>query len=423
MSMLARDVARRQRRQRSALAATLALLALLLAAVPAAAQEGQNPAPPAPPFDVPVRAAVLMDVHSGKVLYAKNPEEAIAPASLAKIMTMFVALDAIKAGQARPEDRFQVDEEVWRLSLAGGRGAVSTMYLDLGSEVSLGDLLFGVGVLSGNDASLAVAKMLAGSEQVFVELMNRRAAELGLTATRFRDSHGLDPEATTTALDMARLGRAFVRLHRDGLTYASAREFTWNGIRQQNRNRLLSRDERVTGLKTGHLSVAGFHLVATAEDGDMSLVAAVLGACHPADGPPCSQAEGFRRREQAALDLLNYGFSRFITLRPAWGENGSKTVPLYKGAKAQVRVAPRELLVVTVNRDDQSRVQVVEELPRALVAPLKAGEQVGTVRVLVGDREELAVPLVAAEDAPRGGFFKVLWDSVRLLLARLTGRS
>lgn len=399
--------------------AAVLLLSLLSAAAPEQAR-AQGDAPAGPPLDAPVRAAVLLDVHTGKVLYAKNEREPIPPASLAKIMTMLLALEAMESGQVGPDDRVTVSEAVWRLSIAAGRGEVSAMYLDVGQQVRFGDLLYGVGVVSGNDASLAVAEHLAGSEAAFVERMNRRAKELGLADTVFVDSHGLSAEARTTALDMARLAAHFVREHHDDLHYASRHEFTWNGITQQNRNRLLFQDRRVTGLKTGHLGVAGYHLVATAEADGMSLVAAVLGACGPSAPRPC---DGFATRERAARQLLDYGFRRFATVRPDWGEGGAVALPVYRGTRNRVQVRPERPPAVTVERETAGSVAVDAQLPRALVAPLRQGQAVGTLVIRAGDREEARIPLVVAEDVPRGGLLKVVWDSLRLLVARLFGRA
>src|SRR5690606_9989586 len=206
--------------------------------VPAVAQSEDRP------FDVAARAAVLLEVQTGAVLYAQNPNEAIAPASLAKIMTMLLALEDVDAGRASLTDEALVSEGAWQLAGRGRPGGVSAMFLQVGERVTLEELLYGIGVVSGNDASLALAEHLAGNEQAFVQRMNARAAELGMASTHFVDSHGLSPDAYTTAADMARLAAYFVRTQPDGLVYSSLPEYTYAGITQPNRNGLVVRDNR-----------------------------------------------------------------------------------------------------------------------------------------------------------------------------------
>ncbi|HLS89029.1 MAG TPA: D-alanyl-D-alanine carboxypeptidase family protein [Sphingobacteriaceae bacterium] len=376
---------------------------------PEGPQEGQIADSPEPgqenlqPFPVNAAAAVLMDAHTGKVLYAKNPAMELAPASLAKIMTVVLALEAIAEGRASLQDQAIISENAWRLS-------GSSMFLNVGDTVSLEDLLYGIGVVSGNDSALAVAEHLAGSESAFVNLMNQRAQELGLTATVFANSHGLlNGVQKTTAMDMARLARHFVTEHPEGLVYMSTKEYEYGGIRQTNRNGLLFRDDRVTGLKTGFLSAAGYHLVATAQEGDMSLVAAVLGA------------GGFAQREEDALALLNYGFRNFVTVQPPWGEGGIRTLSVYKGADKSVVVRPARRPLVTVPRQEAGQMAVEDDLPGFLEAPLAAGTVVGRLTISAGG-EQVIVPLEVAEDVARGGFFTVLWDSLRLMIRGLVGR-
>lgn len=376
---------------------------------PEAPQEGQAADPSTSggidlqPFPLNAAAAVLMDVHTGKVLYAKNPFMELAPASLAKIMTVLLALEALAEGRASLQDQVIISENAWRLS-------GSSMFLNVGDTVSLEDLLYGIGVVSGNDSALAVAEHLAGSESAFAALMNQRAQELGMTATVFANSHGLlNGVQKTTAMDMARLARHFVAEHSEGLVYMSTKEYEYGGIKQSNRNGLLFRDQRVTGLKTGFLSAAGYHLVASAQEGDMSLVAAVLGA------------GGFAQREEEALALLNYGFRDFVTVQPSWGEGGIRALPVYKGEAKTVVVRPERRPLVTVPRQAAGQITAVDDLPGYLEAPLTAGAVVGQLVITAGD-EQVTVPLVAAEDVARGSFFTVLWDSLRLMVRGLLGR-
>ncbi|MEX2355771.1 MAG: hypothetical protein WD535_01945, partial [Thermaerobacterales bacterium] len=207
----------------------------------------------------------------------------------------------------------------------------------------------------------------------------------------------------------ALLARIFVKDHPLGKKYMSAREYTHAGIRQQNRNRLLFRDERVTGLKTGFLSASGYHLVATAEEGDLSLAAAVLGA------------SSVDVREQEALALLNYGFRTYMTFSPTWGEGGEKVLPVFKGRDDEVRVRPQERLTITVARDAAGRVTLEDDLPEHFEAPLEAGAVVGRLSVTVDGETEAVTELVAAESVERGSIFRVIIDSVRLFLQGLFG--
>ncbi|MFS8570478.1 MAG: D-alanyl-D-alanine carboxypeptidase family protein [Thermaerobacter sp.] len=397
-------------RRPAALLLAAALVLLLVLPGPAAAQNGEA-ADPAPdrPFTVDAAAAVLLDVHTGQILFAQNENERLAPASLTKIMTLLLALEDIDAGRVALSDRAVVSEAAWNLAGRGRPGGVSAMFLNVGDQVTLEELLYGIGVLSGNDASLVVAEHLAGSEEAFVRRMNERAAELGLENTHFLDSHGLSPDAATTAADMARLAAYFVRTQPDGMIYSQLPEYTYAGITQPNRNRLLLRDDRVTGLKTGYLGVAGYHLVATAESGEMSLVAAVLGAASESD------------RERVALELLNYGFNNFRTVAPA-GDLASTTVRVYKGAADQVTVQPGQRPVVTVAAGAVDRLQWQVDLPPHLEAPVAEGQQVGRLAAVLDGRELASFDIVAAAGVERGGFFKVLVDTVRLFLAGLLGR-
>lgn len=356
------------------------------------------------PFPVNARAAVLLDVQTGKVLYSKNSDEQILPASLAKIMTMLLALEAVASGEVSLSDAVAIGEGPWRLS-------GSSMFLEVGDRVSFEDLLYGIGVLSGNDAALAVAEHLAGTEAAFTVRMNQRAQELGLHDTAFANSHGLaNGGQRTTAGDMARLAQIFVRDYSEGLNYMAAKTFDYGGITQSNRNGLLFKDDRVTGLKTGFLEAAGHHLVATAADGDMSMAAAVLGA------------DSFSQREDEALALLNYGFSHYKTMEPAWGLQGAKELTVYKGRAGSVEVRPIRRPLVTVPRAAETEPAVQDDLPEYVEAPIEEGQVVGTLTIDDGSGDKTEIPLVAQAAIDRGGLFKVLIDSIRIFVRGLWQR-
>ncbi|WPD20031.1 D-alanyl-D-alanine carboxypeptidase family protein [Thermaerobacter composti] len=411
--------ARRRRARRQGLLAVLGLVLVLtvpLAGGPAgpqaAAQEGAPAADAAAPADLRIqaRSALLVDAVTGQELYAQDPDRRVLPASLAKIMTLDLVFHALEQGKIALDQEVTVSEAAWRLSVQAGIGGPSAMFLRVGERVRIEDLIRGVAVASGNDASLVLAEAVAGSEQAFVTMMNRHAAEIGLQASRFSNSHGLPGgEQHVTARDMARLALHVLAAHPEILEYTSQKTFTWKDFAPQpNYNRLLFRDRRVDGLKTGHLAAAGFHVVATAKEGERRLVAVVLGAA----------SDALRVRE--AQRLLDYGFQQFTNTRVAFGEEGRQMVPVYKGARPRVTVEPAAPPVVTVPKTEAGEVRTRVELRDPLVAPLAQGARVGTLTIEDARGRVLrTVPLVTAEAVPRGGLFRVFWDSVRLLFRDL----
>ncbi|TDA69836.1 MAG: D-alanyl-D-alanine carboxypeptidase [Clostridia bacterium] len=380
----------------------LATLILILA--------GNAPAQAAPetnPLNLAAKSAFLMDVRTGRVMYAYNEEERIQPASLAKILTFDMALEALEKKQISLEDEVPVSEKAWRLSMDQG---VSRMFIEVGDKVKLEDLLYGLMVSSGNDAAVALAEFLAGTEDDFVRQMNARVAQLGLTDTRFSNAHGLEaPDQYTTAKDMARLAQHLILNHPEGLKYTSSKQFVFNGIPQNNWNKLLFQDPRVNGLKTGHLASAGYHLVATAKEkeGETYLIGVVMGTA----------SEDLRARE--AERLLDWGFKNFSTVEvppPAL----PATLPVYKGEQGTVPVKLQGDTLATVPREDTGKLKAAVELEELVVAPLPAGSQVGQVTITSSQGEPLkSVAVVTAGEVKRGGFFRVLWDSLRLLFRRL----
>jgi len=227
------------------------------------------------PFGLDAKSAMMVDARSGAILYAYNEHNRIQPASLVKLMTFYIALQAMHQGRITPETSVTVSEKAWRLSM---NSTVSRMFLQVGQRVSVNDLLFGLMVSSGNDAAVALAEYLAGSSDAFAEQMNQQAKELGLNETHFANPDGLPvPEMYTSALDMVKLGRAIIQRFPDAVKYTGAKDFTFDKIHQPNFNALLFYDARVNGLKTGHVEEAGYHLVATAHANGMDLISAVLG--------------------------------------------------------------------------------------------------------------------------------------------------
>jgi len=376
----------------------LALGAVLLVSWPARA---------ANPLGLEAKSAYLLEARTGRVLYSHDEARPLPPASLSKIMTFELILEAMEKGILSPDTKVKVSEKAWRLALDR---TISRMFIEVGDEVRVEDLLYGLMVSSGNDAALALAEARSGSEASFVALMNQRARELGMRDTVFSDSHGLDPRnQRTTARDMALLARHIMLAHPQYPRYTATREFTYGGIKQRNWNRLLFSDPRVDGLKTGHLAEAGYHLVATAREGDTWLIASILGTANEA------------KREAETERLLNWGFLNFRTLLVPWKGKAPETLPLYKGDRKAVRLTVSEPVRVTVSRGAEGAVSVEYRGPRYLVAPLSRGSKVGEVVVREGTREIGRFPLVTAEEARRGPFLRRFFDSIRLFFLSLRG--
>lgn len=361
---------------------------------------------PTPPALAGAKAALLMDEPSGQILFALHPGERVQPASLAKIMTFALALDALAAGQVQPDTLVTVSRNAWELSV---NPEVSHMFLAVGSRVPFRDLLYGLMVSSGDDAAVAIAEALAGTEPAFVARMNQKAREIGLADTHYANSHGLEAEGQyTTAYDVARLTRYVLQHHPESLTYTSARSFTWNGIRQNNWNLgLLSADPRVNGFKTGHLGVAGYHVVATARQGQQFLIAVVLGA--PSEAV----------RTQDAEALLQWGFTHWSSVHIDGRRYVPADVPVFEGRTPRVAVWQPEDLWVAVPRGQEASVAVATHWDGFAIAPIRAGQPLGWLTISSGGRTVREIPLLAASAVPRGSLLRVAWDALRLEVLRL----
>jgi D-alanyl-D-alanine carboxypeptidase (penicillin-binding protein 5/6) len=354
-----------------------------------------EPIIPAAP-QLAAKSYVLMDAASGQILVEHNADERLPPASLTKLMTAYIATLEINRGQIREEDLVRVSEKAWR---TGG----SRMFIQVGSQVSVNDLLHGVIIQSGNDASVALAEHIAGSEEAFADLMNQQADRLGLGNTQFRNATGLPhPEHYSSAHDMAKLARAII--YDDPQHYAiyKQKEFFWNNIRQPNRNLLLWRDSTVDGLKTGHTDEAGYCLVASAERDGQRLITAVFGTV------------GEEARSAETQKLLTYGF-RFFETRTFYEKGQALTrARVWKGAEDEIQAGLRENLTLTVPRGRSQQLQATLQLDRQLMAPIEQGAVIGKVEVRDGDKLIHSADLIALEGVEQGGFFARLWDSIRL---------
>ncbi len=368
------------------------LLAALLLIVPLAARAE---APPPPP--VAAKSWLLLDVTSGQVIASHNANERVEPASLTKLMTAYLVFTALKEKKLDPAQTVNVSERAWKM---GG----SRMFIEPRKPVTVDELLRGMIVQSGNDATVALAEAVAGSEEVFAQMMNREAARLGLKDTSFANSTGWpDPKLYSTAADLATLAAALIRdFPGEYGTFYSMKEYRYNNISQPNRNRLLWLDPNVDGVKTGHTEAAGYCLIASAKRGDRRLLSVVLGTGSDA------------ARAQESQKLLNYGFQFYDTVRLFQAAKPVGTVRVWKGADNEVDAGVRADLYVTVprGRADRLRADFVSRQP--LVAPVSAGEQVGAIRVTLDDKPFAEYPAVAMRSVPVAGFFGRLADTVRL---------
>lgn len=373
-------------------------LSLLLLTAPVAwAAQMVIPAPP----QLAAKSYVLMDAASGNILVEHNADERLPPASLTKLMTAYLATLDINRGQIKETDMVRISEKAWRM---GG----SKMFIEVGKEVSVDDLLHGIIIQSGNDASVALAEHIAGSEEAFADLMNASAERLGMSNSQFRNATGWpDPEHYSSAHDMAKLARAII--YEDPAHYAiyAQKEFFWNGIKQPNRNLLLWRDKTVDGLKTGHTDEAGYCLVSSAVRDGMRLVSVVFG----------TNSEQARAAE--TQKLLTYGF-RFFETRTFY-QKGTELAQaqIWKGAERQVKAGLANDLTLTLPKGQLDKLQAGMTLNPQLIAPIQKGDVIGKVEVKLADEVVHSADLVALDTVEEGGVFRRLWDSIRLFFYAL----
>ena len=377
-----------------ALACVLSLTAL--ANVPL----GNGPPIPAAP-KLQATGYLLIDATNGEVLVEQNADQPLPPASLTKMMTAYIAEREIAEGRISFDDKVLVSTKAWK---TGG----SRMFIREGTEVRLEDLLRGIVIQSGNDASVAVAEYIAGSEDVFADVMNQTAVNLGMTNTQFKNSTGLPQEGHyTTAKDLGILGARTIADFPETYAIYKEKNFTYNGIKQANRNSLLFRDPSVDGLKTGHTEEAGYCLVASAERDGFRLISVVMGTASE------------KAREQETTKLLQYGFRYFSgqTVFAAGQPLPESARKVWFGESEMVELEPTESLYVTLPLGRESAIQATLDAPDTLDAPLEAGAIVGNVKIMLGERILAESPVAVAEAVPEGGFFKRMIDFVLRLFA------
>ena len=360
---------------------------------------------PSPP-QVSAKAYFLVDARSGTVLAEHNADMPLPPASLTKMMTSYVLAKEITEGRVSESDMVTVSENAWSQNpLFQGS---SLMWIEPGMDVSIEDLQRGIIISSGNDATVAVAEHLAGSEAVFAEMMNTNAEKLGMVDTYYLNSHGLPhPEHVTTARDLAILAKAMINDHPQQYAIYKEREFTYNDIKQYNRNTLMYEDPTVDGLKTGHTEAAGYCLVASAERRGMRLISVVMG----------TNSKSARKNETRSL--LNYGFRFYETSTLFEPMTELEKPRIWKGQQDYVPVGLLDETVLTLPRGKKKNLVTTVEVNDELLAPIARGDAVGTITLTLDGETVFHAPVVALEAVDPGGFFARLWDMVLMWIASL----
>jgi len=354
--------------------------------------------PSAPTIDA--AAYILQDYHTGKVLAENNADAKLAPASLTKIMTVYVVFTELSNGHLHLEDMVTISEKAWKTS--GSR-----MFIELGNQVKVEDLLKGVIIQSGNDASVALAEHVGGNEETFAEMMNQHAIRLGMANSHFKNSDGLPVEDHyTTARDLAILTTALIKEFPDYYRWFSQKEFTFNKITQQNRNKLLSRDESVDGVKTGFTDDAGYCLVASALREDMRLISVVMGA------------KSANARANENQTLLNYGFRFYESHRLYQGKTALNEARVWKGASKTISLGLAEDIYVTIPRRQYKDLKAVINVDKKITAPVADGAKLGSVKVTLKDEVVINKDLVALKAVDQGNIFQRLSDSVMMMMEK-----
>lgn len=384
------------------IAATTATLLLLSNAVeqPAFAQSAFAQALPAP--IIAAKSWLLLDVNSNQILASQDPEARIEPASLTKIMTAYVTFQAIKEKRLDLKQMVNVSVRAWKVDPGS-----SKMFIDPATPVSVDDLVHGLMIQSGNDAAVALAEAVAGTEDAFVVLMNREAKRMGLNHTHFANAHGLpDKENYSTATDLATLAAHMIADFPEFSKIDSIKSFTYNKIKQANRNRLLWLDPTVDGMKTGHTEAAGYCIIATAKrpngTGDRRLISVLLGSTSD------------HLRTQESQKLLNWGFQNFDTVKLYAQQQAVETPIVWKGNEKTVKLGFNHDIFVTVPRGAAAKLKPVLERRDPLVAPIDVNSKVGSMKMMLDGKTIAEFPVVSLESISQAGVLGRAWDSVRL---------
>ncbi|MEP6885798.1 MAG: D-alanyl-D-alanine carboxypeptidase family protein [Gammaproteobacteria bacterium] len=364
----------------------------------------ETPAPAHAPISIPTapqvgaRAYIVVDFRTDKILAAKDAVARMEPASLTKLMTAYIVFQELAAGKLKLSDPVMVSEHAWRSE--GSRS-----FIELGKPVTVEDLILGMIVQSGNDATIALAERVAGTEETFAQLMNANATRLKMVGTHFDNSTGLpSPQEYTTARDLSLLATAIIREYPQYYKWFSVREFEHNGIKQQNRNGLLEKDPTIDGLKTGHTDSAGFCLVTSSLRDGMRLISVVMGST------------SMKERENASAALLNYGFTFYDTKLAVKGGAVLATARVWKGQTAAVDLGITNDLYITVPRGSAD-IKTATDIPPALIAPLTPDMKVGSLRVFAGSQNLATTPMHPLNSVAAGGWWRRLIDTIRLWFA------
>jgi D-alanyl-D-alanine carboxypeptidase (penicillin-binding protein 5/6) len=375
----------------------LAVVAGLLLSSVAYSQQVIIPAPP----QLAATAYLLIDADTGKILVEHNSDQKIPPASLTKMMTSYLVSSEISRGSIKENDLVDVSVKAWRM---GG----SKMFIREGTRVSVKDLLNGVIIQSGNDASVALAEFVAGSESAFVDVMNQQAALLGMNQTLYKNATGWPAEGhITTARDLSLLARALINDHPEHYRLYSEKYFKYNGINQPNRNKLLFRDKSVDGIKTGHTDEAGFCLVSSAKQDGMRLIAVVMG----------TRSESARAAE--SQKLLTYGFRFYQTHELYSAGEVLNTARVWSGRSDQVKLGLMQEVLLTIPRGSEKEITANVLVDDTIRAPIKVGDELGQLEVRLQGELLLEKPLIALNSVEQAGFFSRMWDSIALFFANL----
>ncbi|HEX5787710.1 MAG TPA: D-alanyl-D-alanine carboxypeptidase family protein [Woeseiaceae bacterium] len=370
------------------------LIPLLFLATCAAARAQSLPTP-APPI-IGSKSYLMIDARTGQELAAHEPDLRLSPASLTKLMTAYVVFRALDDGQVTLDEPVTISEKAWR---TGG----SRMFIEVGNRVPVRDLVQGMIVQSGNDASVALAEHIAGTEDVFAEMMNQAAVTLGMQSSHFLNSTGLpDEDHYSTARDLATLAQAVINQFPDYYKWYSQKEYTWNGITQPNRNNLLWRDDSVDGMKTGHTEDAGYCLVSSAERDGMRIVAVVLGT------------SSAKARIDGSQALLNYGFRFYETRRLYAAGEAVATARVWKSANEYSELGVLEDVYITIPRGSYDKLEMVRNVPAVLEAPVAAGQPLAEFSVSLDGQTVLTESLRALDDNPEGSLWQRTRDGVSL---------
>jgi D-alanyl-D-alanine carboxypeptidase (penicillin-binding protein 5/6) len=354
-----------------------------------------------PPPAVAAKAWLLLDVGSAQVLASHDPDARVEPASLTKLMTAYLTFAALKSGSIKPEQEVAVSEKAWRME--GSR-----IFIQPDKPVTVDQLVHGMIIQSGNDACVALAELIAGSEESFVAMMNREAKRLGMTGTRYADASGIpDEQHYTTARDLATLSAALIRDFPEYYPLFSQKDYTYNNIKQPNRNRLLWLDQTVDGLKTGHTSTAGYCLISSAVRGPRRLISVILGT------------ESDAVRTQESLKLLNYGYQFYDSVRLYAARQPVSRFQVWKGETKELPVGFMQDFVISLPKGQAERIKATLTSMQPVLAPIQKGQKVGDMQLMLDGKQIGEYPVVALQEVPLAGIVGRSWDALRLWIKSL----